>query len=202
MRTNMLLLSLILIATVANFLEKPLVSVVAPVYADTFYGSAASFGATLGAFGAGALAGTLLYGAVGHRLPRRLTFLSCLVTGPLVLIGTLAATPPLAVVLAAMAVAGLIFGPTNSLSATAIQENTPPQMLGRAFGALTALAMAGIPFGSVLAGFVIEGVGLVPTILGMGAVAPLNELRAAGSTTRRDCQPLEAIQFDVWGRGV
>ena len=170
MRTSALLLSIILVATVANFLEKPLVSVTAPVYANTFYGSAASFGAMFGAFGAGALAGTLLFGAVGHRLPRRLTFLSCLVAAPLILFGTLAATPPLAVVVAALAVAGLIFGPTNSLFATVIQENTPPQMLGRVFGALTALAQAGIPFGAVLAGVVVEGVGLVPTILGMGAI--------------------------------
>ena len=169
-RTNALLLSVVLIATVANFLEKPLMSVVAPVYADTFYGSAASLGAMLGAFGAGALAGTLLFGAVGHRLPRRLTFLSCLVIAPLLLFGTLAATPPLPVVLAAVAISGLIFGPTNSLFATVIQENTPPQMLGRVFGAITALAMAGIPLGAVLAGFVVEGVGLVPTIVGMGAI--------------------------------
>ena len=46
------LVSLIVIATVASLLEKPLMSVVAPVYAEDHYGSAASFGAMLGAFGA------------------------------------------------------------------------------------------------------------------------------------------------------
>ena len=51
-----------------------------------------------------------------------------------------------------------------------IQEHTPPQMLGRVFGALTALAQAGIPIGAVLAGVVVQQVGLVPTILGMGAI--------------------------------
>jgi hypothetical protein len=43
-------------------------------------------------------------------------------------------------------------------------------MLGRVFGALTALAQAGIPIGAVLAGVVVQQVGLVPTILGMGAI--------------------------------
>ena len=38
-----------------------LMSVVAPVYAEDNYGSAASFGAMLGAFGAGALVGTLVF---------------------------------------------------------------------------------------------------------------------------------------------
>jgi predicted MFS family arabinose efflux permease len=108
---------------------------------------------------------------VGHRLPsRRLTFLACFVTGPLLLFGTLAATLPLAVAVAAGALGGLIAGPINPLYETVIQENTPPHMLGRIFGTLNALAQAGIPLGAALAGFVVEGVGLVPTIIGMGAI--------------------------------
>ena len=43
-------------------------------------------------------------------------------------------------------------------------------MLGRVFGALTALAQAGIPIGAVLAGVVVQRAGLVPTILGMSAI--------------------------------
>jgi MFS family permease len=82
----------------------------------------------------------------------------------------LAATPPLAVAVVAGALGGLIGGPINPLYETVIQENTPPQMLGRVFGAVNALAMAGIPLGAALAGFVVEGVGLIPTILGMGAI--------------------------------
>jgi MFS family permease len=164
------LLSMVLVATVGNFMDKPLVAVIAPVYADAIYGSPTALGIVVGAFGAGALAGSLLFGAVGRGWPRRATFLSCFVTGPVVIYGTLALTPPLAVLVAAAVVAGLIFGPVNPLFATVVQENTPPRMLGRAFGALTALAMAGIPLGAALVGLVVEGVGLVPTVLGMGAI--------------------------------
>jgi MFS family permease len=67
-------------------------------------------------------------------------------------------------------VGGLLFGPINPIASTVIQEHTPPAMLGRVFGALTALAQAGIPIGAVLAGVVVQQVGLVPTILGMGAL--------------------------------
>jgi MFS family permease len=169
-RTNALILSIILLATLTNFLDVPLVQVVLPVYARTFYGSAASLGLMLGALAAGALAGTLLFGAVGRRWPRRLTFLACFVTGPLLVYGSLAATPPLAVVVAAGALGGLIAGPINPLYETVIQERTPPPMLGRVFGTLNALAQAGIPFGAVLAGFAAEGLGVVPTIVGMGAI--------------------------------
>ena len=169
-RANRLLLSMILIATVGNFIDIPLISVVIPVYAKTFFGSPESLGVVLGAFGAGALAGTLLFGAVGGNWPRRLTFLTCYVTGPLIIFGTLATTPPLGVLVVAAAVAGLIFGPINPLYTTVIQEKTPPEMLGRTFGVLVALALAGIPVGSALAGLVVEAAGIIPTIVGMGAI--------------------------------
>jgi len=67
-------------------------------------------------------------------------------------------------------VGGLLFGPINPIASTVIQEHTPPQLLGRVFGALTALAQAGIPIGAVLAGVVVQRAGLVPTIVGMGVL--------------------------------
>ena len=96
----------------------------APVYAEDYYGSAASFGAMLGAFGAGALVGTLAFSVVGHRLPRRLTFLACLLVAPVVMFGALAATPALAVLLVSLAVSGVIFGPMNPYSRP--QYRRPP----------------------------------------------------------------------------
>jgi MFS family permease len=169
-RSNRLLLSMILIATVGNFIDIPLISVVLPVYAKTFFGSPESLGVLLGSFGAGALGGTLLFGAVGRNWPRRLSFLACYVTGPLIIFGALVTTPPLGVLAAAAAAGGLMFGPINPLYTTVIQEKTPPRMLGRTFGALIALALAGIPLGSALAGSVVEAAGIVPTIVGMGAI--------------------------------
>jgi MFS family permease len=169
-RASRLLLSMVLVATVSNFLDIPLISVVMPVYAKAFYGSPESLGVVVGAFGAGAFVGTLLFGAVGRHWPRRLTFLTCYVTGPLIVFGALVVTPPLGVLVVAAAVAGVVFGPINPIYTTVIQENTPPQMLGRAFGALVALALAGIPFGSALAGLVVDGLGIVPTIIVMGAL--------------------------------
>jgi predicted MFS family arabinose efflux permease len=171
-RTNALILSMILIATVTNFLDVPLLSVIMPIYAKTVYDSTASLGIVLKALGAGTFAGTLLFGAVGHRLPssRRLTFFSCFVAAPLIIFTTLAATLPLAIVVTAGTLGGLFAGPINPLYETVIQENTPLQMLGRIFGTLNALAQAGIPLGAALAGFVVEGLGLVLTILGMGAI--------------------------------
>jgi hypothetical protein len=56
----------------------------------------------------------------------------------------------------------------NPIFATVTQENTPPQLLGRVFGALTAIAQAAIPIGAVVAGVAVQRAGLIPTIVGMG----------------------------------
>ena len=151
-------------------------------------------GPGLGAFGAGALTGSLLYAAVGRGWPRRLTLLGCWVLGPLVVFGTLALTPSLGVLVVAGFAGGLLFGPINPIASTVIQEHTPPQLLGRVFGALTALASAGIPIGAVLAGVVVQRAGLVPTIVGMGVLyllVPLGmffnqSLRQMDTQRRRD----------------
>ena len=169
-RSKTFLLSMILVATVGNFFDQPLLTVVAPVYAKQIYGSPASFGALVGSFGAGAFAGSLLYGSVGRTWPRRRMFLTCYVVGAGLIYGTLALSPPLAVAIIAAIAAGLAFGPVNPIFATVTQENTPQDMLGRVFGALTAIAQAAIPIGAVVAGVAVQQAGLIPTIVGMGAV--------------------------------
>ena len=64
---------------------------------------------------------------------------------------------------------GLLFGPhqPHRVHGHPGAHATPA---GRVFGALTALASAGIPIGAVLAGVVVQQAGLVPTIVGMGVL--------------------------------
>ena len=169
-RSKTFLLSMILVATVGNFFDQPLLTVVAPVYAKQIYGSPASFGALVGSFGAGAFAGSLLYGSVGRTWPRRRMFLTCYLVGAGLIYGTLALSPPLAVAIIAAVAAGLAFGPVNPIFATVTQENTPQDLLGRVFGALTAIAQAAIPIGAVIAGVTVQQAGLIPTIVGMGVI--------------------------------
>lgn len=165
-----LLLSLVFLATAGNLLDAPLQAVILPVYAEEVFGTVVGLGAILGGFGAGALAGTLLFGALGHRLPRRATFLVCYVlVGPAAYL-TLAAAPPLAVLVGAFAVLGVLAGPIDPISLTVFQERTPPEMRGRVLGVLNALSFAAIPLGMALGGAVVEGAGLTPTLVGMGLI--------------------------------
>jgi MFS family permease len=169
-RSKTFLMSMILVSTVGNFFDQPLLTVIAPVYAKQIYGSPASFGALVGSFGAGAFAGSLLFGAVGRTWPRRRMFLTSYVVGAGLIYGTLALSPPLAVAIVAAVAAGLAFGPVNPIFATVTQENTPPHLLGRVFGALTTIAQAAIPIGALVAGVAVQQAGLIPTIVGMGVV--------------------------------
>jgi MFS family permease len=169
-RSKTFLLWMILVATVGNLFDQPLMTVVAPVYAKEIYGSPASFGALVGSFGAGAFAGSLLFGTVGRTWPRRRTFLASYAVGAGLIYGTLALSPPLTVAIIAAIAAGLAFGPVNPIFATVTQENTPPHLLGRVFGVLTAIAQAAFPIGAAVAGFAVQRAGLIPTIVGMGLV--------------------------------
>ena len=90
--------------------------------------------------------------------------------GPALIYGTLALSPPLVGAIVAAVAAGLAFGPVNAIFATVTQENTPPHLLGRVFGVLTAIAQAAFPIGALVAGFAVQRAGLIPTIVGMGVV--------------------------------
>jgi MFS family permease len=160
---------MVLVVTVANLLDAPKWSVIVPVYARQVFGSPVSLGLMLGGFGGGALAGTLIFGAVGHRMPRRMTFMVCFVAVPALTYLALILTPPLPVLIAALILAGILAGPLNPIIMSVVQEETPEVMRGRVFGVLNALAMGGVPVGLALVGFLVEVFGLVPTLMGMGA---------------------------------
>jgi len=151
-----------------NFLIAPVLSVALPVLAQRTYGSAESLGLMLGGYGAGALAGAVLYGVLGHRLPRRATFVALLFAQALPL-WALAAAPSLLVAAGALAITGFGVGPVNPLVYTARQEHTPRELLGRVQGAAGTLSMAAVPPGMVLVGYGMETFGLHPTMMALAA---------------------------------
>jgi MFS family permease len=165
-----LLLTMVLVVTVANLLDAPKWAVIVPVYVKEVFGSAAVLGVLLGSFGAGALTGTLLFGVFGHRMPRRSTFSICFFLVPALVYLSFVLSLPLAALIATLVLAGLIAGPINPTIMSVVQERIPPSMRGRVFGVLNALAIGGVPLGMATGGFLVEGVGLVPTLVGMGAV--------------------------------
>jgi len=104
----------VLTLAATNLLDEAWSAVAAPVYAREVYGSAAALGLLFGASGGGSVIGAVVYGAVGHRLPRRAVFVGgfVLVGAPFLLLATL---PPLPAALAIQAVRGFAGGPMNPI---------------------------------------------------------------------------------------
>jgi len=178
-RQNRLVRTMITVMLVISIVDMPLFSVVLPVYADRVLGSVVALGTIVSAFGAGALAGVLAYGAVGHKLPRRPTLViafaaCCLSLTPLAL------GAPLWVIATFMAVEGVISAPINPLAMTLLQEEVPAELRGRAFGLVTALGLAVSPLGLLMAGYIIDYVGLLP-MLGLIAVSYLAAAAVCGT---------------------
>jgi predicted MFS family arabinose efflux permease len=151
---------------VTNLLDAPF-SVVMAVFANQEYGSATVLGLMFGVFGGAALVGALGYSAIGHRLPRRLTFVSCFALVPPMYL-VLATLPPLPVALAVLALAGLLAGPINPLLFAMLTETVPSRLRGRVFGAVRAGAWASIPLGILLGGVIVGAIGVATTFLGIG----------------------------------
>ena len=161
-----LLRAMVLTVLVSNFLEAPF-PVIMAVFAEEEYGSAADLGLLYGTLGGAALAGALVYSSIGHRLPRRLTFVGCFAIFPLAYLA-IATTPSLPVALAVFAIVGLAAGPVNPLIFTIVAELTPVHLRGRVFGAVRAGAWASIPLGILAGGVLVATIGVAATFLAIG----------------------------------
>ena len=160
--------ALMFMVLLSNLVEAP-GTVVLAVLAEEEYGSAADFGLLVGVLGGSALAGALIYSAIGHRLPRRRTFLVCFSFVPIGYLA-LAALPPLPIALAALAVGGVAAGPINPLLFTVMTEIVPSELRGRVYGAVRAGAWAAIPLGILLGGALVATAGVAAAFLAMGVL--------------------------------
>jgi MFS family permease len=163
-RRDPLILTIVSTVMLTNFLDAPLFAVLMPVYVKQTFGNAINLGLVIASFGAGAMLGTILFGAIGHQMPRRLTFaLSFILLG--LQFFFLATLPPLGFIMLAFGMIGLASGPLNPIILTVVQERVPAQMRGRVFGTMTAGAYLAVPLGMLLTGYLVEWKGVRATLL-------------------------------------
>ncbi len=136
----------------------PIEGVVLPVYFQEQQ-EPGHLGAVLMSLSAGGVLGSLAYAAVGVRVRRRNAFVGALAVTSLAIVG-MALLPPLLGLLAFGFAAGAAYGPINPIVNIAMQERTPERLRGRVLGLLTSVAYAAGPAGYLLAGPLIETVGL------------------------------------------
>ena len=163
LRRDRVLVALAVSLCLTNLFGSPFVAVILPVYGQETLGSATTLGLLLGVAGVGSLAGTLAYGVVGYRWPRRLVWLAGFLLMP-VEFWALWLEPSVPVLAVAMATTGFMAGPINPLAVTVRHERIPHELRGRVFATFSAIALAVGPLGVLVAGWLIEALGFSPTV--------------------------------------
>lgn len=148
---------------VTNLLDAARSTTLLPLYADQQLGGAQALGLVTGVFGGAAFLGSVAFGYVAHRVPRRVVFALCFVLagGPSLVVPALGLSLPW--MLASAALSGLAAGSINPILGAVELERIPEHMRARVFGLLGAGAWAGIPVGGLLAGLAADGVGVEAT---------------------------------------
>lgn len=167
--SNSLIRTIILAALVINAVYSPIFGVIMPYYAKTVYDSATALGIIAAAYGAGMLIGSLAYGFIGERLPKRTQmFISIsLISLP---IAGLIAIPAFGWTIAIISFCAVGSGLVNPMLITIIMKETPQHMLGRVMGVISAGAMVAAPLGMIAVGPVLDAVGLRGTFIGISAI--------------------------------
>ncbi len=165
-----LLRAIVLLVTLTNAIDAAGMTVLKPVYATEVLDDPAMLGFMVGCFAAGALTGSALFGAFGHRYSGRLMFATCFVLAGAPPYLAMALGTPLPVLLPVLACSGLAAGALNPMMATVMYGEVPDGMRARVFGATTAGVAASMPLGALLGGLAVEQLGLVPTLAACGAL--------------------------------
>jgi MFS family permease len=164
MRGHALVLSMIIIVMITNLLDAAFGGVLLPVYVNEVFGNPLNIGLFIGVMGGGAVVGGLIYGAIGHRLPRYATFVGMFILTSLYTWG-FALFLPFPMILVGAAIAGVGSGPLNPIIDTVIFERVPADMRGRVLGTIQAGAWMTMPLGMLLAGVLTELLGLRTLLL-------------------------------------
>ncbi len=175
-----------LVILVTNLLDAGQSGVLAPAFVKQVYGNAVVLGALIAAFGGAAFAGAITFGAVGHRLPRRLTLgLSFTLGGASRFFWMVLLAPFPIPMIAVQALCGFCIGPVNPLLDTIAYERIPAALRARVFGALTAGAMLGAPLGGLVAGLLAPAIGVLPSMLVFGTLYAAATLSLLANPTLR-----------------
>lgn len=188
------ILALMISVTMVQFLRANLL-VILPVYTQEFFDSAADFGFMFAALGGGGLVTSIAFGIWGHRWPRRAVVLVG-VSSLMFSFFLLALTPPYWVILTSLVFIGAMGGPIIPLVFTILQERTPSDLRGRVFGLYDAGIFGAMIPGRLMAGYVIDLVGILQTLLLVGGayIAALAAIFANPHLHRLH----EPIPDDLW----
>ena len=159
-RGDRLLLGLICMIAMSNLLDQGFQEVMLPVWARRELGSATALG-IIGAAGAiAALSGNFIATWIGTRLSRRTVFSWGFLIGGAPRLAVIALTTALAPVVGVVLITEMFGGSLNPAIGATQYERIPEYLRARVLGLTRASAWAGIPFGALLGGYLVQAFGL------------------------------------------
>ncbi|MFC6344911.1 MFS transporter, partial [Nocardioides hankookensis] len=169
LRGDRILLGIAVMVALTNLLDLAYAAVLVPVWAKETTGSAATVGLVFATFGGAAAIGSICAAAWADRLPRYRTYLIAFLVCGAPRYAVFALDVPIGVVLAVCVAGGFASGFLNPILGAVIYERIPAPLMGRVTSLNTALCFALMPFGGILGGLLVAGVGLDAALLTTGA---------------------------------
>ena len=154
-------IGLLMIALIVLYL--PIEGVVLPVYFQSIE-APQRLGAVVMAMSAGGVVGSLMFGVIVSRVPRRTAFVGGVILSGLALLA-MAFLPPFPLLLVFAALSGLAYGPVNPLANYAMQRRSPEHLRGRVVGLMSSSAYAAGPAGFLIAGPLVQWLGVKPAFV-------------------------------------
>jgi MFS family permease len=168
LRRDAVLMSLCVMVAATNLLDLAWSAVLLPVWARDSGAGVGAVGLVFSVWGGASMLGSVVAAAYGTRLPRFWTYLvAYLVTGlPRFVLFALGV--PLWAIVAMCLVGGASSGFLNPVLGAVQFERIPRAMVGRVTALSSALCWSLMPFGGVLGGALVSGIGLSPALLVVG----------------------------------
>ncbi|MCZ4118819.1 MFS transporter [Streptomyces sp. H39-S7] len=170
LRHARLLFAVVVMVMVTNALDQAWFAVLLPVHAREHLGGSVPVGVVAGAFAGAALAGSLVFGLVGHRLPQRALFIGAFIVCGFPRTAVAAFFPGLSPLVVTSVVCGLAAGVLNPIVGTVLIRQIPERLRNRVFGAVTSGVLVAVPMGGLLSGYVVQFGGLRAGLLAVSAL--------------------------------
>jgi MFS family permease len=168
LRRDAVLMSLCVMVAVTNLLDLAWSAVLLPVWAHDSGAGVGAVGLVFSVWGGASMLGSVVAAAYGTRLPRFQTYLIAFLVTGLPRFVLFAIGVPLWAILAMCVVGGVSSGFLNPVLGAVQFERIPRAMVGRVTALSSALCWSLMPFGGVLGGVLVSGIGLSPAILVVG----------------------------------
>jgi len=168
LRGDRVLLGIAVMVALTNLLDAAYITVLLPVWAVDTGGGAGAIGLVLAVFAGASAIGALCASAWAATLPRYKTYLFAFLVCGLPRFLVFGFDVPLWLVVAVSITAGFAAGFINPVLGAVIFERILAPLVGRVSSLTTAMCFALMPFGGLLGGVLVTGLGLSPAVLLIG----------------------------------